>query len=54
MKVDLYTRQKMSLMAIQRSDVLRVEYILDMAVFSNHPECFGFVDDMGPYKRDQR
>ncbi|XP_065915597.1 uncharacterized protein [Dysidea avara] len=49
-----FTRQKMSLMAIQRSDLLRTEYILDMAVFSNHPEFFVFVDEMGSDKRDQK
>ena len=35
-----FTRQKMKITAIQRSEVLRCEYILDMAMFKGHPEFF--------------
>jgi len=37
-----FTRQKMSLAAIQRDEVVRAEYILEMSLFSSHPDIFVF------------
>ena len=44
----------MKLRATQRNDLLRVEYILDVSLFSDHPDLFVFVDEMGSDKRDQK
>jgi len=49
-----FTRQKMSLAAIQRDEVVRAEYILEMSLFSSYPNFFVFVDEMGSDKRDQK
>ena len=46
------TRQKMVLVAKQRSDFLRAEYVEDMQIFSGHPEMLIFVDEMGKGRRN--
>lgn len=47
-----FTRQKMVTMAIQRSDLLRCEYLSDMSLYQGHPELFVFVDETGADRRD--
>ncbi len=47
-----FTRQKMVLYAIQRSEVLRTQYLLDMSVFRGHPEMLVFIDETGSDKCD--
>jgi len=44
----------MAVTAIQRNDLLRVQYSIDISVFSSHPEFFVFVDEMGSNERDQK
>ena len=46
------TRQKMVLVAKQRSDFLRAEYLDDMQIFSGHPEMLIFVDETGKDRRN--
>ena len=46
------TRQKMVLVAKQRSELLRAEYLLDMQVFRGHPQMFVFVDETGADRRN--
>lgn len=47
-----FTRQAMIVFAIQRSEVLRSQYLLDMSVFSGHSEMLVFVDETGTDRRD--
>ena len=47
-----FTRQKMVIAALQRSDSLRAEYLMDMTIYKGHPEMLVFVDEMGSDKRD--
>ncbi len=47
------TRQKMVLVAKQRSELLRAEYLLDMQVFRGHPQMFVFVDETGADRRNR-
>lgn len=49
-----FTRQKIAVTALQRNELLRAQYMLDISVFVNHPELFVFVDEMGSDRRDQR
>ena len=46
-----FTRKKLSIVAKQRSDILRAEYQLDLTVYHGHPELFVFVDETGADKR---
>ncbi len=46
------TRQKMVMVAKQRSDILRAEYLLDMKAFHGHPEMLVFVDETGADRRN--
>ncbi len=46
------TRQNMVLVAKQRSELLRAEYLLDMQVFRGHPQMFVFVDETGADRRN--
>ena len=41
------TRQKMTLVAKQKSEIQRTEYLHDMQVFHGHPEMLVFVDETG-------
>ena len=47
-----FTRQKLKVIAKQRSDALRAEYLADMEVYSGHPEMLVFVDETGADRRD--
>lgn len=47
-----FTRQKMITTALQRSDLLRFEFLTDMSVYRGHPELFVFVDETGSDRRD--
>jgi len=47
LQVSNFTRQKMVMVAKQRSDLLPAEYLLDMHVFHGHSEMLVFVDEMG-------
>lgn len=47
-----FTRQKMVVYAIQRSEALRSQYLVDMSVFRGHPEMMVFVDETGSDRRD--
>ena len=40
------------MVAKQRSDLLRAEYLLDMQVFHGHPEMLVFVDETGADRRN--
>ncbi len=42
-----FTRQKLQVTAKQRSDELRVCYLMDVQVYSGHPEMLVFVDETG-------
>ena len=46
------TRQKMVLVAKQRRDFLRAEYVEDMQIFGGHPEMLIFVDETGKDRRN--
>ena len=46
------TRQKMVMVAKQRSEVQRAEYLHDMQVFHGHPEMLVFVDETGADRRN--
>ena len=48
-----FTRQKIAVTALQRNELLRAQYLLDMLMFACHPELFVFVDEMGSDRRDQ-
>lgn len=52
LQVSNFTRQKMVMVAKQRSDLLRAEYLLDMQVFHGHPEMLVFVDETGADRRN--
>ena len=45
-----FTRQKMTRVAIQRSDQLRVKFMEDVSLFN--PEMFVFIDESGADRRD--
>ena len=47
-----FTRQKMVVHAIQGSEVLRSQYLLDMSIFRGHPDMLVFVDETGTDRRD--
>jgi len=47
-----FTRQKMVVHAIQRSELLRSQYLLDMSIFRGHPDMLVFVDETGTDRRD--
>ena len=47
-----FSRQKMVTVAIQRSDLLRCEFLVDMSIYQGHPELFVFVDETGTDRRD--
>lgn len=44
----------MAVTALQRNELLRAQYLLDMSMFACHPEFFIFVDEMGSDRRDQK
>ena len=46
------TRQKMVLVAKQRSEFLRGVYLQDMQIFNGHPEMLIFVDETGADRRN--
>ena len=46
------TGQKMVMVAKQRSDILRAEYLLDMKAFRGHSEMLVFVDETGADRRN--
>ena len=46
------TRQKMVMVAKQRSDILRAEYLLDMKAFRGHSEMLVLVDETGADRRN--
>ncbi len=48
-----FTRQKMVITAKQQSDALRVEYLMDMSVFSGDSKYFIFIDETGTDGRDR-
>ena len=43
---------KMVVYAIQRSELIRSQYLTDMSVFRGHPEMLVFVDETGADRRD--
>ena len=45
------TRQKMVMVAKQRSAILRAVYLLDMKAFRGHSEMLVFVDEIGADRR---
>ena len=47
------SREKMTLMANQRSELLRLQYILDMSIYQGCSNLFVFVDEMGCDRRDR-
>ena len=47
-----FTRQKMVIAAQQRCDFLRSKYLLEISVYSGHPEFFIFIDETGADRRD--
>ena len=47
-----FTRRKLSLTAKQRSDTLRAQYQVEMAVYRGHPELLVFLDETGADRRD--
>ena len=47
------SRQKMTLVANQRSELLRSQYILDMSIYQGYSNMFVFVDEMGCDRRDR-
>ena len=52
LQISNITRQKMVMIAKQRSDILRAEYLLDMKAFQGHPEMLVFVDETGADRRN--
>ena len=52
LQVSNFTRQKMVMVAKQRSDLIRAEYLLDMQVYRGHPEMLVFVDETGADRRN--
>ena len=53
LKDSRFTRQKLKLAGQQRSDLLRLQYSLDMSVSQCHRKFFIFVDEMGSDRRDR-
>ena len=47
-----FTKQKMVTTALQRSNLLRCQYLIDMSIYQGHPELFVFVDETGADRRD--
>ena len=47
-----FTRQKMVIAARQRCDFLRSKYLLEISVYSGHPEFCIFIDETGADRRD--
>ena len=47
------SQQKMTLVANQRSELLRSQYILDMSIYQGYSNLFVFVDEMGCDRRDR-
>ena len=47
-----FSRQKMVIAAKERSDLLRMEYLMDISVYKGHPEFFVFLDETGSDRRD--
>ena len=47
-----FTRQKLILVAKQRRESLRAEYLMALQVYRGHPEPFVFVDETGSDRRD--
>ena len=47
-----FTRQKMVLIAKQRSELLRVEFRQEMSVFIGHPDMLVFIDETGADRRN--
>ena len=43
----------MALVANQKSELLRSQYILDVSIYEDYPELFVFVDEMGCDRRDR-
>ena len=52
LQISNITRQKMVMIAKQRSDILRAEYLLDMKIFHGHSEMLVFVDETGADRRN--
>ena len=52
LQVSNFTRQKVVMVAKQRSDLLLTEYLLDMQVSHGHPEMLVFVDETGADRRN--
>ena len=52
LQVSNFTRQKMVVVAKQRSDLLWAEYLLDMQLFCGHPEMLVFLDETGADRRN--
>ena len=50
-QVSNFTRQKMVIVAKQRSDLLWAKYLLDMKVFRGLPEMLIFIDETGEERR---
>lgn len=46
-----FTRQKTAVTALQRNELLRAQYMLDMSMFAHNPDLFVFVDEMGSDRR---
>ena len=53
LKVCGLSRQKMTLVANQRNELLRSQYILDMSIYQGYSNLFVFVDEMGCDRRDR-
>ena len=47
-----FTRQKMVIEAQQRCEFLRTKYLIEMSIYTGHPEFFIFVDETGADRRD--
>ena len=47
-----FTRQKLVITAKQRSELLHAQYLIDMQVYSGHPELLVFIDETGADNQD--
>jgi len=47
------SRQKITLVSNQRSELLRSQYVLDMSIYQGYSDLFVFVDEMGCDRRDR-
>jgi len=47
------SRQKMTLVSNQRSELLRSQYVLDMSIYQGCSDLFVFIDEMGCDRRDR-